>query len=54
MKEKKLEEIKQWVKKEVENIQNPQHGWGHLQRVADTAQRIVKSLKLEKAKLERL
>lgn len=47
MKEKKLKEIKQWVRKEVENIQSPQHGWSHLQRVADTARKMVKSLELE-------
>ena len=47
MKEKKLKEIKQWVRKEVKNIRDPQHGWDHLQRVADTSRKIVKSLELE-------
>jgi HD superfamily phosphodiesterase len=47
MTKEKLEEVKQWAKKRIENIQDPQHGWDHLQRVANNAQKIVKSLKLE-------
>ncbi len=47
MTEKKLKEIKQWARNKIENIRDPQHGWSHLQRVADNALKIVKSLGLE-------
>lgn len=42
-----LKEVKKGVKKKISNIKDPQHGWKHLQRVADYSQKIVKSLKLE-------
>ena len=47
MTEKKLRKVKHWVKNEIENIRDPQHGWNHLQRVSDYARKIVKSLELE-------
>jgi len=43
----KLEAIKNFVKKKTSKSQDPQHGWDHLERVANYALNIVKSLKLE-------
>ena len=42
-----LEEVKNCVKEEISNIKDPQHGWKHLQRVADYAVKIVESLGVE-------
>ena len=47
MTESELDEVKRLVKDRVSNIKDPQHGWRHLQRVADYAERVVKSLDLE-------
>ena len=47
MTQSKLKEVINGVKEEISSIKDPQHGWKHLQRVADYAQKIVKSLGLE-------
>ena len=48
MKQSKLKEVKNGVKEEINGIKDPQHGWKHIQRVVDYAQKIVKSLRLER------
>ncbi len=47
MTENQLKDVKTFVKKAVSNNKDPQHGWKHLQRVADYAKRIAKSVGVE-------
>lgn len=47
MTEAELNKVKNLVNDRVKNIEDPQHGFIHLQRVADFAQKIVKTLKVE-------
>ena len=47
MSEEELKKVKQWVKKEISGTRDLQHGWGHLERVAENARVIVGTLKLE-------
>lgn len=42
-----LEEVKSFVKEKAKKIKDPQHGWEHFQRVANYAQKIVKSLNVQ-------
>ena len=44
MTENELKEVKAYVKKTVSNLKDPQHGWKHLQRVADYAKKIARTL----------
>jgi len=45
--EAKLNKVKNLVNEKVKGISDPQHGFIHLQRVANFAQKIVKTLKVE-------
>jgi len=45
--ESKLKEVKNFVKGKAIRIQDPQHGWDHVRRVADYAERIVEFLGVE-------
>jgi hypothetical protein len=45
--QEKLNEVKYFVNEKVGGISDPQHGFKHLERVADFAQKIVKTLKVE-------
>ena len=47
MTEAKLNKVKNLVNDRVREIKDIQHGWIHLQRVADFAQKIIKTLKVE-------
>lgn len=47
MTEAKLNKVKNLVNDRVREIKDPQHAWLHLQRVANFAQRIVKTLRVE-------
>ncbi len=47
MTEAKLFKVKNLVNDRVTKIKDPQHGWIHLQRVANFAQKIVKTLRVE-------
>jgi len=47
MTEIKLNKIKNLVNDRVRNINDLQHAWMHLDRVANNAQKIVKTLKVE-------
>jgi len=47
MTDSKLEEVKKLVKEKTKNIKDQQHSWQHLQRVAEYAKKIVKSLMVE-------
>ena len=42
-----LKEVKSFVKEKAKKIKDPQHGWDHFQRVANNAQKIVKSLNIQ-------
>lgn len=46
MTEAQLYKVKNLVNDRVREIKDPQHGWIHLQRVANLAQKIVKTLKV--------
>lgn len=43
-----LKEVKSFVRGKVKTIKDPQHGWEHVQRVANYAEKIVKSLNVQK------
>jgi len=45
--ESKLREVKNFVKGKASKIKDPQHGWNHVRRVADNAQKIVALLGVE-------
>jgi hypothetical protein len=45
--QEKLNKVKNFVNEKVEAVVDPQHGFKHLERVADFAQKIVKTLKVE-------
>jgi len=45
--EANLNKVKNLVNDKVREIKDPQHGWIHLQRVANFAQKIVKTLRVE-------
>ncbi|MCH7641533.1 HD domain-containing protein [Patescibacteria group bacterium] len=47
MTESELKEVKNFVKGKASKIKDPQHGWNHLRRVADYAQKIVGFLGVE-------
>ena len=47
MTQEKLFKVKNFVNEKVRGISDPQHGFKHLERVADFAQKIVKTLKVE-------
>jgi hypothetical protein len=47
MTESKLKEIKNFVKRKIDKMKDSQHGWKHLQRVADNARNIARSLRVE-------
>ena len=47
MTEAKLNKVKNLVNDRVRDIKDIQHGWIHLQRVANFAQKIIKTLKVE-------
>ena len=47
MTESKLTEVINVVKGKTNRIQDPQHGWKHVSRVADYAQKIVEFLGVE-------
>ncbi len=47
MTESKLTEVINFVKGKANRIQDPQHGWKHVDRVADYAQKIVRLLGVE-------
>lgn len=42
-----FKEVKSFVKEKAKKIKDPQHGWEHFQRVANNAQKIVKSLNVQ-------
>ena len=47
MTQEKLFKVKNFVNEKVRGISDPQHGFKHLERVADFAQKIVKTLRVE-------
>lgn len=47
MTDNQLKAVKSFVKEKAKKIKDPQHGWDHFQRVANYAQKIVKSLNVQ-------